>query len=162
MRIVSTVSVLAALACASCLDDRRARVAETDGEVSDAETELRDAQQGFVDVAVTTNSAQVLSDMCVTLQVNNADGEIVIADSICSSQLGNGRGDLTYIMTCDASAPRTTVNLWIDSITPLVPGPPLRNPCPGEGHDPDNACQLEVLCIKDGDAIVEFQVNLVE
>ena len=165
---VASIAMLAAALASGCLDNERARVPVdgADGETletaGEPETLVTDAKQGFVDAAVNTNSAHELSDLCVTIEVSNGAGELVSWRAVCSSEAGNGSGDLTYVLTCDSSSPRTTVRVWIDSITTATPGLQLRNPCPGEGHDPDLACALEVLCIEDEDVAVTFDLNLAE
>lgn len=108
--------------------------------------------------------------VCYDLAVENGDTETVWSkgdpgltsadgddDTVCSDQYGNGAGgDVTYIGTCDASAPDHTVRLWVDTLE-STGGAALTDwvdPCP------DTGCALEVTCVENADTLVEFDITI--
>jgi hypothetical protein len=77
-------------------------------------------------------------------------------DTLCSMQYGAG-GGLTYVGTCDASVPTTTVRLFIDSLwdgeTPIAD---YVDPCPvAEG-----GCALTATCLENQDVPVTFNLTV--
>jgi hypothetical protein len=155
MRIDRLVFIVIGLSSAACLDDRSGRASV---ETNDETVVTSDANQGFLDIVVSTQSTVALTDICFTIAVENGEGELVWSrPGLCSAAIGNAAGgDITYIGTCDAESGRATVSLRIDSITTVDPGVQLQNPCPG----PDKVCTLEASCSENLDTWVEFNLNL--
>jgi hypothetical protein len=124
-------------------------------------TVTRDARQGFLDIAVSPRATQALSELCVSIAAEDGEGVTTwLEQNICSTEFGNGAGDITYIKVCNSEAPATKVHLWIESLTGVDPGAAFINPCPAEGHDRAKACTVAATCVENGDVLVEFELEL--
>ncbi len=128
-------------------------------------------------VSVAALSLPGLTDVCYDITVSNGpngSGDTVWQrDAVCATQFGDGVGDVTYIGTCDAgtSGQINTVSLSIADLwttgdhvsnpTGYVDRSSYQNPC-GSALNDDGfpACTLEVPCIENQDASVEFNLTV--
>lgn len=111
-----------------------------------------------------------IADVEYHLRVDNALGDIVWDQpNLLSTRYGDGRGALTYIGPCDASADANphTVSLWITDVTDtdghVLSSPdewknPTREP---NGNDPGVAIQRsDVVCAENADVRVDFDLTV--
>jgi hypothetical protein len=115
------------------------------------------ARAGEVSVSVAPLTLDGVADACYTLTVRNADGAVVWSQpGVCSSAYGDGRGDVTYVGTCDAERNLNTVELSLEGLFDAN-GAPLagvRNPCA------DGACVRTFECVENADASVAFELTV--
>lgn len=100
-----------------------------------------------------------------SLTVKNSAGQVVWSESpLTSSAYGNGKGDLTYIGTCDATANPHTVELVLLSLE--AGGATLSSPADYVNPTirPDTTVvpmvQPGVVCVENGDTPVVFNLTI--
>lgn len=137
----------------------------------------RVAQGSPLSIAIAPLTLAGLTDACYDLTVTNGpngQGDTVWQRSgVCTTQFGDGAGDVTYIGTCDAgpdgrvnSVSLALTDLWTAGDHLSAPGGYLdrstyQNPCGSESNnDGAPACVLEVPCFENRDALVEFNLTL--
>jgi hypothetical protein len=140
-----------------------------------------------IQVSIAPLTLDTLSDACYSFQINNEQGDLVVArgpqsaaggsgdstaNAVCASRFGNGDGgDISYVAPCDAQptpndtdAVNThTVTLWVDA---LCLGPDAEN----VGADCDeiqsyvdpcpSGCSLAVACAENADTPVTFNFTI--
>ncbi|MFO0750592.1 MAG: hypothetical protein U1F43_33725 [Myxococcota bacterium] len=134
-------------------------------------TLVRNAQQGFFDLDVRVDDPGAVKDLCMGFRVLDGNGVVVWADSgLCTSEYGNGRGDLGYGGTCSAEAADAQVTMWVEEperprlSDPTAAVTPWVNPCPGSTSDSDplrwsGGCTRTVRCLENEDVTVDFDLR---
>jgi len=127
---------------------------------------------GRVSVAVAPLSLEGVSDACYDLRVLQGalpgGAPVWSQTGLCADRYGDGSGSLTYVGTCDATAPEGQVakntvelvmrSLWTSGSSPdgtELSTTEYRNPCPA-----DQPCRIEADCRENADTLAEFNLTI--
>ncbi|MFO0745321.1 MAG: hypothetical protein U1F43_06530 [Myxococcota bacterium] len=104
-----------------------------------------------------------VTDASYTITVKQGAETVWSESSITADQYGNGKGDITYIGTCDADdgipeeGPATATNT-VELVLESLNGGAItefQNPCPAT-----KPCTQEILCTENADAQVTFNITI--
>ncbi|PKN55681.1 MAG: hypothetical protein CVU56_20105 [Deltaproteobacteria bacterium HGW-Deltaproteobacteria-14] len=112
---------------------------------------------GRVAIAVAPLSLTGVTDARFQIEVHNGGGRLVWSKELLSSAYGPGDGSLSYVGTCDADAPSTTVTLTLLELRSGSGGASLIDP--GSWRDPGPMTRT-VTCVADADVAVTFDVTV--
>jgi len=110
---------------------------------------------GRLAIAVAPLDLAGVGDADYTITVTNGATQTIWTRSLSSSAYGDGAGSLSYVGTCDADEPQTTITLDLDELydaghAPLPAGS-WANPTP---------VSLEAVCVADADVAVAFDMTI--
>jgi len=126
---------------------------------------------GSVEVTAAPIALDGVGDVVWDIAVDNGLGERVWSKRVASSRYGDGAGAAIYIGPCDASAPTTTVSLWlvgayaervttVGSFASGAPGATVGELVPFESPTAAGPLQKTATCVPDSDVSVRFDVAL--
>jgi hypothetical protein len=123
------------------------------GACSGAQTDAADGEKR-VAITVVPNALPGVSDVCYSLTVSNAAGEVLwTRDDVCSSRFGTAAGDVSYVGPCDPNSNPNKVDLVLANLTGTNDTLDFANPCP-----PGAPCSKTVQCQQRATTPVDFQL----
>ena len=110
--------------------------------------------QGRLAIAVAPLSLPGVTNARYTLLTTNGDGATVWSRQLDSTAYGDGAGSLSYVGTCDADAPLTTITLDLEALFDAngeIPAASYADPTP---------ISVQALCTADADVPVVFDMTI--
>ena len=109
-----------------------------------------------------------VGDACYRLTVDNGAGQTVWqAPHVCSKRFGDGRGDITWIGSCDAASNDNVVRVELEDLFTAggatIDRATYQNPCGHSDNGNDDgfaACSRSVRCVEDADVTVAFDLTV--
>jgi len=129
------------------------------GQAIQCSNESAHGPEGHLALEVAPLALTGISDATYTVTVKNGLGAMLWSRSLTSSRFGNGLGAVSYVGTCDAEQPQTTVSLTLDELRDathaLVAGVDYTNPAPST-----NPIVLTRTCVANVDVPVVFDLTI--
>jgi len=91
------------------------------------------------------------------LTVTNGDDDVVWTRDIDADSYGDGAGSVSYVGTCDADAPATTVTIELLDLYDASSG---ATPIPAGDYANPGPMSRDVTCVADADVPVDFDVTV--
>jgi len=91
------------------------------------------------------------------LTVTNGDDDVVWTRDISADAYGDGAGSVSYVGTCDADAPATTVTIELLDLYDASSG---ATPIPAGDYANPGPMSRDVTCVADADVPVDFDVTV--